>query len=437
MSYKNKENRISEYILIKGGKIYDPFLSINIKKDILIKNGIIEIIKDNISIKSNYKVVECQKNNIITNGFIDLHAHFRDPGDENKETLKSGCDAAFYGGYTRVCIMPNTVPVIDTPELVSHLIQKSDSYPVHIYPIGAVTKGQKGEELAEIGGMVDAGAVAISDDGMPISNSQVMRMALEYSKKFNIPVINHAEDTCLRNDGVINEGSKSLRLGLVGNPAIAESTMVFRDLSIAKYVSGSIHVPHVSSSDTVELIRKFKKSNLNVTAEVTPHHLCLSEDIFDVYDTNSKVAPPIRTQSDKEALISGIKDGTIDCVATDHAPHTIEDKEKDYNHASCGMIGLESSFGLVCKTLMEEKVSIESIINLFTINPSKIVNISPNYIKEGNEAEINIIDPNYKWNFNEKHIKSKSKNSPIIGMELEGKVVFTINKGIISSNKKD
>ena len=434
MNYDNDINEIKGFILIKYGRIYDPFLKIDKVQDILIKDGIIIKINSNIPEKSNYKVLKC-KNEIITNGFIDLHSHFREPGFEFKETISTGSRSAFYGGYTRVCVMPNTNPVIDNPELIKYLKDKSEKMPIYLYPIGAITKGQKGKELAEIGLMVDAGAVAISDDGVPVNNSQILRMAIEYAKKFNIPVINHAEDSFLVNHGLINEGQNSLKLGLTGNPDISESTMIFRDLSIAEYISGSLHIPHVSSSKSVEIIKHFKEKGVKVTSEVTPHHLCLTDDILKNYDTNAKVAPPIRSKVDKNALISAVKAGIIDCIATDHAPHAIEDKEKDMHHAPCGMIGLESAFGLVNKTLKKTKMSTKSIIDLFTINPSKILNIKPDTIKEGNIAEINIINPDCRWVFEKHNIKSKSMNTPILGMELVGKVVVTINKGFISNCK--
>ena len=434
MNLKNNYKKIRGFILLKGGEIYDPFININKVADILIENGIIIKIKKNIPIKSNYNVIDCKKE-IITNGFIDLHVHFREPGFEFKETIMSGSISAFYGGYTRVCTMPNTNPVIDNPELIQYIIDESHKTPIYIHPIGAITKGQEGTELAEIGEMVSAGAVAISDDGIPVSNSQIMRYALEYSKKFNIPVINHAEDSYLVNDGLMHEGINSLKLGLPGNPSIAESSMIFRDMSIAEHVGGKIHVPHVSSRKSIEIIKNFKSKGINVTSEVTPHHLCLTDDILLNYDTNAKVSPPIRSEKDRKALIHAIKNGTIDCIATDHAPHAIEDKEKDFENASCGMIGLESAFGLVNKTLSKSKVALKSIINLFTINPSKIFNIMPNMIKEGNLAELNVIDPRIEWIFQNKHIQSKSYNTPIIGKHLKGKVLITINKGFISNCK--
>tara|TARA_Y100000590_G_scaffold447470_1_gene582778 strand:+ start:2917 stop:4221 length:1305 start_codon:yes stop_codon:yes gene_type:complete len=430
MNLKNKARKINGLILLKNGEIYDSFANNSMASDILIDNGIIVNIQKNISSTKNCKVINC-KNKIITNGFIDLHTHFRDPGFEIKETIISGSWSAFYGGYTRVCTMPNTSPVIDNPELIKYTINKSKDTCIYIHPIGAITKKQMGKELAEIGSMVAEGAVAISDDGLPVSNSQVLRMALEYSKMYNIPVINHAEDLSLVNNGLINESDNSIRLGLPGNPGIAESSMVFRDLSIAEYVGGKIHVPHVSSKKSIDVIKSFKSKGINVSSEVTPHHLCLDDSILERYDTNAKVAPPIRSSIDQKALLSAVIDGTIDCIATDHAPHTIEDKEKDFENASCGMIGLESAFGLVNKTLYKSKVPMKSIINLFTVNPAKIFNISTNLIEEGNMAEINVIDPNVDWTFSVNDIMSKSKNSPIIGERLKGRVLVTINKGYI------
>jgi len=433
MNLHHKDIKLTkDWILLKQGTVYDPFINLNDVFDILIKDGKIKEIKNNIPQKEKFKVIDC-KDKILTNGFIDLHAHFREPGFEYKENIFSGAVSAIKGGYTRVCTMPNTEPVVDNPELVSFIINKSKNLPIYIYPIGAITKNQKGKELAEIGMMVDAGVVAISDDGIPVSNGQVLRMALEYSKKYNIPVINHAEDLSIANNGLMHEGLNSLKLGLSGSPDITESIMVFRDLSIAKYSSGKIHVPHVSSKKSIDIIKKFKNDGLDVTSEVTPHHLCLNDSFLLSYDTNAKVAPPIRSEIDRKALIDGVKSGVIDCIATDHAPHSIEDKDCDIQHAPCGMIGLESSFGLVHKTLKEEKLDIHSIINLFTINPSKIINIKPNFIKEGELAEINIIDTKEKWLFQSKDIVSKSKNSPIIGMELLGRVVGTFNKGYFSS----
>ncbi len=426
--------KLNGFYLLKGGLVYDPYIGINKKIDVLIKNNNIIEIKKNIAPKSAYELIDC-KNCIITNGFIDLHAHFREPGFEFKENLITGSNSAIYGGYTRVCVMPNTNPVIDTPELVKYLKDKSNSLPVFIYPIGSITKGQKGDELSEIGKMVEAGAVAISDDGLPVKNSQVLRSALEYAKKFNIPVINHAEDGYLVNEGLMHEGVNSLYLGVPGNPSIAESTMIYRDIEIAKYVNGKLHIPHISSKESLEVIRYFKDKNFIVSAEVTPHHLCLNDSILKNYDTNAKVAPPIRSEEHQKSLIKAIKSGLINCIGTDHAPHSIDDKETDIKHACCGMIGLESSFGLVNQTLLNNNMSINSIIDLFSYNPSQIINIKPNFIQEKSKVEINIIDNNLDWTFSNDDIQSKSSNSPIVGMKLKGKVIYTFNKGFISIKK--
>jgi len=434
VNLKNNIDKIEGYILLKGGKVYDSYNGSYKSHDILIKNDVINKIDRNIEKKSNYKVINCNKK-IITNGFVDLHVHFREPGFEYKESISTGSKSAFFGGFTRVCTMPNTDPVIDTPELINNIVNKSKLLPVYIHPIGAVTKGQKGIELSEIGGMVKEGAVAISDDGIAISNSQVLRSALEYSKKYNIPVINHAEDLSLVNEGLMNESINSLKLGLTGNPDISESTMVFRDLSIANYVSGKIHIPHVSTKKSIEIIKQFKNEGVSVTAEVTPHHLCLTDMEMLNYDTNAKVAPPLRSETDRMALVKAVMDGTINCIATDHAPHSLDDKEKDIKNAPCGMIGLESAFGLVNKELKKEKLNIKSILDLFIKNPSEIINVNPNQIKEGEIAELNVIDPDIKWTFRRDDIKSKSFNSPIVGRKLQGKVLLTINKGYISPFK--
>ena len=433
MTLNHKIKKIKGFVLIKNGKIYDPFIKLNKSSDILIENNRIIEINNNIKSKSNYTVIDAS-NKIVTNGFVDLHAHFREPGYEYKENLSSGSKSAFYGGFTRVCCMPNTNPVIDSPELIDFINKKSEQLPIHIYPIGSITKNQNGKEISEIGEMVKAGAVAISDDGIPVKNSQILRMALEYSKMFNVPVINHAEDDFLVNEGIMNEGKSSLKLGLPGNPYISESTMVFRDLSIAEYVSGRIHVPHISTAKSIEVIRLFKEKGVNITCEITPHHLCLNDEVLLDYNTNSKVAPPIRGRKDQKVLLDAVKSGLIDCIATDHAPHSIEDKETDICNAACGMIGFETAFAIVSSTLLKEGMSINSIIDLFSFNPSNIIGIKPNSIKEGSNAEINIINLNKNWTFSEKHIQSKSKNTPLLGKKFNSKIEYTINKGFISNH---
>ena len=420
--------KIPKKLLLHGGTIFDPFLDKSKKANILIKNNKISAMGPNIKDKDATKI-NC-KGLVITHGFCDVHVHFREPGQENKETLNTGSLAALAGGFTRVCVMPNTTPPLDSPESIKFIIDKSANCPIFIYPIGAVSKSQNGEELTEVEGMVKEGAVAVSDDGLPITDSQVMRLALEYSSMFNIPVINHAEDECLRNDGVMNEGEVSTRLGLSGNPSLSESIMIQRDLELANLIKTKIHVPHVSSSSGVSNIKRMKKNNSKISAEVTPHHLYFNDNALSGYNTNFKVAPPIRTEKDRKALIKGLKDGTIDCIATDHAPHTTEEKEASFDMAPFGMIGLESCFGVVNKVL---DLPLKEIIKLLTINPRNIMNFNSNLFKKGALAEITIIDPDHEWIFSEENFYSKSKNSPFIGEKLKGKIHYTLSKGFLAN----
>ena len=414
-------------MILKNGLIIDPYKNIKYYKDIFIDNGIIKDISKDIDVK-DATVIDCKKK-IITCGFVDLHAHFREPGHENKETIETGSLSAMAGGYTDVCIMPNTDPPIDSPESIKFLLDRAALLPINIYPIGAITKAQRGKELAEIAGMISSGAIAISDDGLPVENGNVLRFALEYSKMFDIPVINHAEDVCLRADGLMNEGFMSTMLGLDGNPDIAESTMIYRDLSIAEYTGGKIHIPHVSSAKSVELIRQYKEKGVSVTAEVTPHHLYATDKILENYNSNAKVAPPIRTDVDRDALIKGLQSGIIDCIATDHAPHSIEDKECDFDQASCGMIGLETAFSLSYEILTKNGSSIEEIINWFTSKPSHILGIKKNGFSIGLEADICIIDLDKKWTFKRENIYSKSYNTPFLGQKFNSSIYMVMSKG--------
>lgn len=418
-------NKLKSLTMLLNGNIYDPFSGNHINGNILIKNGVIQEI-GKFEIPSNAEKIDC-KNKIITCGFTDIHSHFREPGREDKETLETGSMAALAGGFTSVCVMPNTDPPLDSPEAIRFIIDKAESRPINIYPIGAITKGQRGTELAELHEMVASGSVAISDDGIPLMNGNVMRYAVEYCKMLNIPVINHAEDDHLRSSGLMNEGPLSTKLGLTGNPVIAESTMIYRDLAIAEYTGGRIHIPHVTSAQTVLLIEEFKNRGVNVTAEVTPHHLGSTEEILENYDTNAKVAPPLRSEKDRIALIKGLQSGVIDCIATDHAPHTIEDKEADFEMASCGMIGLESAFGLTHTVLTEAGSTTEDVINWLTVKPVKILGLPKNEIKSGCKAEITIVDTTRKWVFTEEDIHSKSKNTPFLGRKFTGYIDSVIS----------
>lgn len=418
-------------ILFQNVEILDPLKGTNKKGNILIINGkIAEIGKFNQP--SGIKIIDA-KGLTLTQGFCDLHVHFREPGNEDKETLFSGSRAALAGGFTRVCAMPNTRPPIDSPELISYIIEKSKDCPINIHPIGAVTKGQAGIEISEMGLMKDMGAVAFSDDGLPIQNGLVMRKALEYSTMLDLPIINHAEDSFLRCDGVMNEGSISTRLGLPGNPDIAESTMVYRDLKLAEMTGAKLHVPHVSTAASVEHIKDMKSISNNITAEVTPHHLFFSDKDLVNYNTDLKVAPPIRNNKSRKALVNGIKKGVIDCIATDHAPHTLQDKETTFDLAAFGMIGLESCFGIVKKLLVDDEgLSLIKLVKLLTISPRKIMGFNYDLLKIGVEAELVLFDANENWVFEKKNIFSQSINSPFFGQELSGKIKYTVSKGYIS-----
>ena len=418
-------------ILFQNVEILDPLKGSNKKGNILIINGkIAEIGK--FDQPSGIKIIDA-KGLTLTQGFCDLHVHFREPGNEDKETLFSGSRAALAGGFTRVCAMPNTRPPIDSPELISYIIEKSKDCPINIHPIGAVTKGQAGIEISEMGLMKDMGAVAFSDDGLPIQNGLVMRKALEYSTMLGLPIINHAEDSFLRCDGVMNEGSISTRLGLPGNPGIAESTMVYRDLKLAEMTGAKLHVPHVSTAASVEHIKDMKSISNNITAEVTPHHLFFSDKDLVNYNTDLKVAPPIRNNKSRKALVNGIKKGVIDCIATDHAPHTLQDKETTFDLAAFGMIGLESCFGIVKKLLVDDEgLSLIKLVKLLTISPRKIMGFNYDLLKIGVEAELVLFDANENWVFEKKNIFSQSINSPFFGQELSGKIKYTVSKGYIS-----
>ena len=425
--------KLTENTVLKGGTILDPLKKKTFNSNILIQKGFIKKIGD-FDIPPSSEVIDCD-GLIITHGFCDLHVHFREPGGEYKETLDTGSMSALAGGFTRVCVMPNTNPPLDSPEAIAFIQKRSKESPVHIHPIGAVTKGQNGKDITEMSLMFDSGAIAFSDDGIPIQDGLVMRNALEYSTLIDVPVINHAEDVCLRADGVMHEGTMSTHLGLTGNPDLAESAMVHRDLDLAEFTNARLHVPHVSSAKAAGHIREMKKKYKNISAEVTPHHLFFNDNALKDYDTNLKVAPPIRTENDRKSLIKAVADGTIDCIATDHAPHSLDEKETTFDLACFGMIGLESAFGAANIVLVEESgLKIIDLISLFTVNPRSIMGFDNDLLKVGQLAELVVFDHRHEWVFHKNHIYSKSENSPFIGKKLKGKIKFTISRNHVFGN---
>lgn len=327
--------------------------------------------------------------------------------------------------------MPNTHPPVDSPEDVTTMYKRAADLPVTILSVGAITIGQNGQELAEILGMHDAGAVAFSDDGLPVSDGQILRMALEYTRSIGTTIINHAEDCHLRGEGVMNEGSLSTRMGLPGNPVQAEAAMVYRDILIAEQTGGKLHVPHVSTALAVDLIRQAKARGVTITAEATPHHLGLTEDLISGFSTHAKVAPPLRSEVDRAAVVAGLSDGTIDCIASDHAPHTVEEKEMDMLNAPFGMIGLESAFGLAHTTLIGAGFSTEDVINLMSIRAANIFGLETVAIKNGASANLVVISPGEEWEFGLKDIHSRSRNTPMLGMKFKGRVKATITEKAI------
>ena len=423
------DNTNTKKLLLKDGRIIDPFLKKTFVGDLLVENGAISKIANSIPSRGkDFNIIDCN-GLVVTHGFCDIHVHFREPGREDKENLSSGSFAALAGGFTQVCTMPNTNPVIDSPEHIYYIASKSKNLPIDIFPIGAVSKDSEGKHLTEMMLMKKNGAIAFTDDGIPIQNPQFMKLALTYAKMVDLPILNHAEDIYLRNDGVMNAGKTSSNLGLKGNTSLAEAIMVYRDLLLASSLDAKLHVLHVSTKEAVDLIKKFKSKN--ITSEVSPHHLYFSDEDIDAFNTNLKVGPPIRGKADRKKLIEAIKSGVIDCIATDHAPHTLEDKETTFNDAEFGMIGLESCFGVVNKVLVKDNgMSLKSLIEKLTVNPRKIMNIDRNLFEVGKKAQITIIDPNEKWTFSNQDIYSKSSNSPFLGHEIVGKV-----KHVVSKNK--
>lgn len=428
-------NTESGTFLFKGGKIYDHGSRSFKESDLIVEDTKITEI-GNIKTDSFQGKSINLKGSYIAPGLIDMHVHLREPGREDEETIVSGCKAAAAGGFTAVCCMPNTSPAIDNRGMVEFIKKQARGLLTDVYPIGAVTKDRAGNELTEMGDMADAGAVAFSDDGTPVSNSEILRYALEYSKMFNLPIIDHCEDQFLAKGKKMNEGKVSTMLGIPAVPSVAEDLIVARDLMMAEFTGGSIHIAHISSGRSVELVREAKKRGVSVTAETCPHYFILTEEAVKSFDTNLRVNPPIRTSADIESIIAGLKDGTIDAIATDHAPHSIEEKDVEFDKAPPGMIGLETALGLVNTFLVRQgHLSLEQMVEKMAISPRKLLNLPIPEIKTGAEANFLIFDADLKWQVDVTKFKSKSRNTPFAGYNLFGKSVGVFNHGLWYDNR--
>jgi dihydroorotase len=420
-------------LLIQDGRIIDPSQGLDITGSLLIAEGKVSWLgKNEETPQANYDVVSA-RGLVVCPGFIDLHCHLRQPGFEEKETIATGTRAAARGGFTTICCMPNTDPPLDNQTVVEFVRSKAGSEgAVRVLPIGCISKGRKGKELAEIGELASAGVIAFSDDGEPVLNSHLMRQALDYSRAFDMTIIDHCEDKALTEGGQINEGIISTRLGLRGIPNAAEEIMVARDLALAQLTSGRLHIAHVTTEGSVELIRRAKEKGIRVTAEVTPHHLTLTEERVIGYDTNAKVNPPLRTKRDIQALIQGLNDNTIDIIATDHAPHTEADKLCEFDLAPFGISGFETALGSLMSLAHNGETSLVTLITKLTYEPAKIIGNKHGILGTlavGAPAEVTIFDPNLEWVVDTKAFASKGKNTPLAGDTLKGRVMATIFQG--------
>jgi dihydroorotase len=419
-------------ILLAGGRVLDPSQKIDEIGDVLVSAGVIEAVGGRIEPPDDAEVIDCGEC-IVSPGFIDVHCHLREPGREDVETIASGARAAAAGGFTAVCAMPNTDPVTDNQAAVGFIIRQANrAAAARVHPIGAISVGQRGEMLAEFGEMVGAGAVAMSDDGRPVVSAQLMRTALEYARTFGVPVIDHCEEPTLSHGGTMNEGIVSARLGLKGIPAEAEEIMVIRDILLARRTGGHVHLAHMSTRGSVELIRWGKEQRINVTAEVCPHHISLTEDRVGAYDTNAKMNPPLRTQSDVDALREAVGDGTIDLIATDHAPHHYDEKEREFADAPNGIIGLETALAVCVTNLVQSgALDFETLVERMSCSPARLFHLPGGTLRRGAEADITVFDPTYSWIVDPAKMLSKGRNTPYAGMTLSGRATCTVVGGRI------
>ncbi len=419
-------------LLIKGGRVVDPASSFDGPADVLIVKGKIEAVGPNLK-AAGIPTLDAA-GSIVAPGFIDMHVHLREPGIEHAETIETGARAAAAGGFTTICCMPNTSPVNDSATVTSYIVQRArEVAPVNVFPIGAITKGSKGEELAAIGSMREAGIVAISDDGRPVMNARVMRRAMELARSLNIPVIDHCEDLNLSAGGDMHEGPMSVRLGLRGIPSASEDVIVARDLLLAELTGAWFHVAHLSTMRSMAMVRFAKKSGIKVSCEVTPHHFAITDAELTAYDSNYKMKPPLRHHHDVDAIIEGIKDGTVDAIATDHAPHPGDEKMQEFERCPFGITGLETAIGLTLSELLHPgHINLMRTVELFTTGPARILGLNRGTLAPGAPGDVTLFDLETEWTFDVRESQSKSRNSPFSGRKFKGGQVATVVGGGIA-----
>ena len=410
-------------LLLTGGHLLDPSIGLDAVGDLLLVDGVVAAVGGNIAGPDEAERVDCRGMH-VTPGFIDVHCHLREPGREDVETIATGARAAAAGGFTAVCAMPNTTPVTDNQAAVAFILaQAAKANASRVYPIGAISTGMNGEKLSEVGEMVSAGAVAISDDGRPVVSAQLMRTALEYARTFGIPVADHCEEPTLAHGGVMNEGVVSARLGLKGIPSESEEIMVIRDILLARRTGGRVHLCHMSTWGSVELIRWGKERGIPVTAEVCPHHLTLTEERVRQYDTSAKMNPPLRTQRDVDALVAALKDGTIDCVATDHAPHHNDEKEREFADAPNGIVGLETALSVLLTWLVTPgTLTLAQLVDKLSCAPARVFGLPGGTLRRGAIGDVTVLDAAASWTVQGSDFQSKGRNSPWLGETLTGRV---------------
>ncbi|MEK6605146.1 MAG: dihydroorotase [Nitrospirota bacterium] len=415
-------------VIIKNGRVIDPG-RINGPADVLIENGTIAAVGPGLKAPAGATVIDATGKWVLP-GFVDLHVHFREPGFEYKETIATGAAAAVAGGFTSVCCMPNTQPVNDNQSITEFILDKAKAAGLaNVFPIGAITKGSEGKELAEFGDLKKAGCVAVSDDGKPVMNAMVMRRALEYARAFDLPVVDHCECMHLSEGGCMHEGQVATEMGLHGIPSASEDVMVARNLALAELTGGRLHLAHLSTAGSVRMVREAKARGIRVTAEACPHHFLLTEEAVREFNTNAKMNPPLRSRKDVEAVKAGLKDGTIDVIATDHAPHAAFEKEREFDYAPFGIVGLETAWGLALVLAEEGVLTVEQVVSALTIQPARAFGLAKGTLAVGADADVTIVDPEAQWVVDPGQFKSKGRNTPFAGWKLKGRVVSTLVGG--------